>query len=365
MVKKGQKATKLDMDKIKEALAEGLGAPAIAAKFQYSTSSVSKAVKRIRGTPKERKVGSGRKATGDKSEEIEAILSQDPNKSVSEIAKAVTQSKSTTHRILRKKLGFKPLKNLAGPKLTENQKAKRLEVCRNWKTLLEEGKLDPSKVFWTDEKLFKAEGTLRGGSAQNNRIWVKKNLKKKDIPAGILLRGGRRGRFTPVYVMVGMGASHRGLTPPYFCPKGLSIDQEAYIKTVSDNYAPFMKALYGDTDFFFQQDGASSHTAKESVKALEKIFGKKKVLQNPPNSPDLSLLDYHTWNMIGVAQMIRRFAVCLLHRKAPRFPAFGVFFMWAGGGVGAVGWGGWGAECGWAGGGGPRKIRRARPRLRQ
>ena len=88
MVKKGQKATKLDMDKIKEALAEGLGAPAIAAKFQYSTSSVSKAVKRIRGTPKERKVGSGRKATGDKSEEIEAILSQDPNKSVSENSKS-------------------------------------------------------------------------------------------------------------------------------------------------------------------------------------------------------------------------------------------------------------------------------------
>ena len=80
MVKKGQKATKLDMDQIKEALAEGLGAPAIAAKFQYSASSVSKAVRRLRGSPKERKVGSGRKAADDKREEIEALISQDPNK---------------------------------------------------------------------------------------------------------------------------------------------------------------------------------------------------------------------------------------------------------------------------------------------
>ena len=70
--------------------------------------------------------------------------------------------------------------------------------------MLDEGNLDPAKAFRTDGKIFKAGDALRGGSTQNNRVRVKKNLKKTDIHSGILLRGGRRGRFTPVYVMVGM-----------------------------------------------------------------------------------------------------------------------------------------------------------------
>ena len=69
-----------------------------------------------------------------------------------------------------------------------------------------------------------------------------------------------------------------------------------------------MKAMYSEADFFFQQDGASSHTGQESAKSLEKIHGKKKVLRNPPNSPELYLSGYRTWNILGMAQMFRRFA---------------------------------------------------------
>ena len=129
-------------------------------------------------------------------------------------------------------------------------------------------------------------------------------------------------------------------------------DQESYIKTVGDNYAPFTKAMYSDSDFFLSAGRGPSHTAKELVRSLEKIFGKKKVRQNPPSSPDLSLLDYRARNMLGAAQMPRRFAVRSFSRKAPVFQAIGVFFMWAGG-VGGM--------CGR----GSRKIRNARPRLRQ
>ena len=94
MAQNGQNATKLDMGKIIDAIAEGHGAPDIAAKFQYGASSVSKAVRRLRGSPKERKVGSGRKATDGKREETEAPISQDPNRSVSEIATSATKSKA-------------------------------------------------------------------------------------------------------------------------------------------------------------------------------------------------------------------------------------------------------------------------------
>ena len=81
MATKGLNATNLDMGKIKDALAGGLGVPSIAAKFQYSASSVSKAVRRLRGAPKAREVGAGRKSAEDKREELEATISGDSIKS--------------------------------------------------------------------------------------------------------------------------------------------------------------------------------------------------------------------------------------------------------------------------------------------
>ena len=81
-----------------------------------------------------------------------------------------------------------------------------------------------------------------------------------------------------MYIIAGVGASRRGHTPPYFRPKGLPVGQEAYIKTANDNYSPLTMALYSDSDFSSQHDGASSRTDKESANAIEKIFGKTKVL---------------------------------------------------------------------------------------
>ena len=63
-----------------------------------------------------------------------------------------------------------------------------------------------------------------------------------------------------------------------------------------DNFAPYPLTFYPEEGFYFLQDGAPSHTSQESEKVLNKIFGKNKWIQNPPNSPDLNVLDYHTWN---------------------------------------------------------------------
>ena len=128
---------------------------------------------------------------------------------------------------------------MAGPKLTDKQKSKRLEICQNWQKLLDEGGVGSTreKCFWADEKLFKSDGAIRGSSPKENRYCVKENRKKKDITDGILLRGDRRGRFIPVHVMVGMWFCQRGITPPFSFPEGFPIYQAVYIKTVTDNYA--------------------------------------------------------------------------------------------------------------------------------
>ena len=65
----------------------------------------------------------------------------------------------------------------------------------------------------------------------------------------------------------------------------------------SQNYAPRLQTFYPDKDSFkFLQDGAPSHTSDGSIKVLNKLFGAKNWIQNPPSSPDLNVLDYHTWD---------------------------------------------------------------------
>jgi len=99
--------------------------------------------------------------------------------------------------------------------------------------------------------------------------------------------------------MVVCGVSYRGITPPYFCKKGLKNNTESHCDLVLDNYAPFLQAMYPEKNgLYFLQDGAPSHTSAESLKCVHKILGAQNVIQNPPNSPDFNILDDHTWDHI-------------------------------------------------------------------
>ena len=83
----------------------------------------------------------------------------------------------------------------------------------------------------------------------------------------------------------------------FFCTKGLKINSKFYCDLVQDSDAPFLQAFFPEKEgLHFLQDGAPSHTSDVSLKCLHKTFGAKNVIQNPPNSPDLNVLDYHTWD---------------------------------------------------------------------
>ena len=98
--------------------------------------------------------------------------------------------------------------------------------------------------------------------------------------------------------MVACAATTRGVTPPYFCRKGLSFSSEIYSDLVQDHYVPYLQSLFSPEEgkIYFQQDGAKAHTSAESEKVLKKLFGENYITQNPPKSPDLNVLDYHTWD---------------------------------------------------------------------
>ena len=58
---------------------------------------------------------------------------------------------------------------------------KRLEMCTKWKEEIESGQLDPKKVFFAGEKLFRI-GTLHSGSNHNYVVYV--SLSKNAAPDG-------------------------------------------------------------------------------------------------------------------------------------------------------------------------------------
>lgn len=56
-------------------------------------------------------------------------------------------------------------------------------------------------------------------------------------------------------------------------------------------------------DVYFQQDGATSHTARETINLLAETFGERIISRNgpinwPPRSCDLTPLDYFLWGYV-------------------------------------------------------------------
>lgn len=62
---------------------------------------------------------------------------------------------------------------------------------------------------------------------------------------------------------------------------------------------PFLNDLRADEqrDAFFQQDGATPHTARQSMTMLHQVFGERLISKGlwPPRSPDLTPLDFFMW----------------------------------------------------------------------
>ena len=46
---------------------------------------------------------------------------------------------------------------------------------------------------------------------------------------------------------------------------------------------------------YFEQDGATPHTSKSNKNLIYSLLGKDKLIQNPPNSPDLVYPNENIW----------------------------------------------------------------------
>lgn len=98
----------------------------------------------------------------------------------------------------------------------------------------------------------------------------------------------------------------QGVIHHEYMPKNQSITGERYRATLDRVQEAIKQKRRWRGNVYFQQDNASSHTAKET-KAKIKELGWK-LLPHPPYSPDLAPSDFHLFLSMANAQKGAKFA---------------------------------------------------------
>ena len=280
----------------------GMTQAAVAKELGVSVRSIQTWMARNRRKESlENRTGRGRKTVLTRvSKIVLAKCVQKRHQSTRKLARKLTSkgypaSKTTVHNYMTKCLHLKPLKPRCQPKLTEEQKMKRLKFAqerKNWSIQ------DWRRVLFSDESSFEI---FHRPNRQNDRVWAHRS---SDVAPTETVKH-------PLKVMVWAMMSYQGLSELHFVPRGQTVTAEYYVEEVLKKAATStmqrkkqkgspttVKLLPRMSDAIFQQDGAPAHNAARTQKWCRDnlpSFWEKGVW--PGNSPDLSPIE-NLWAIV-------------------------------------------------------------------
>ena len=206
---------------------------------------------------------------------VENLVSKFPKLSLKMMAPESKISKSTTRKVLIEDLKRKPYKIQDYHQLKPADYQKRV-IFAEWFLKLPTN--SSQLIIMSDEAYFYL---TESSNKQNNRVWL------KERPAIGIER--------PLHdekVLVFCAISAAKIYGPYFFSE--SVNQHNYLEMLKDWFWP--KHLRTDSykKYYFQQDGATPHTANSIQNWLSSKFGDKFVDKKKwsPRSPDLNLCDF-------------------------------------------------------------------------
>ena len=216
---------------------------------------------------------------------------EDPSQSITRRSQELEISRTSLWRILRKDLSLYPYKIQLTQELKPQDHARR-RTFADW--VLERQEIDPNfcdKVIFSDEAHFLLSGSV---NKQNCRIWGDSNPEQyHELP------------LHPEKLTVWSGFHSGGIIGPYIFRnergQPVTVNGERYRLMITDFFLPHLHHM-NQRNMWFQQDGATSHTAGATLELLQEnfpghIISRRGDVEWPPRSCDLTL-DFFLWGYV-------------------------------------------------------------------
>ena len=209
---------------------------------------------------------------------LETMVNEFPNLSIRKAASAVGVSPTLIYHVLHDDMHLKPYKYQTWHKLEVHDHEPRLKFAQ-W--FLAKPPATKNFFIFSDEAYFSLTLPL---NKQNNRTWADSNPYN-----GIEL---------PLHdekVLVWCAISAERIFGPYFFSE--SVNQHNYLEMIQTFFWPKLLRTSNYQKYYFQQDGATPHTANSVQEWLKSKFSDKFLHKKmwPPRSPDLNPCDYYLW----------------------------------------------------------------------
>lgn len=208
---------------------------------------------------------------------------QSPQKSTKQCARETGVSRTSVRRIIKtaKLKVFIPRLLHA---LNEDDPDRRIQYCKWFRDMVQADEAFVEKVVWSDEAQFKLNGTVN----RHNCVYWCANNPHVFVEKAVNLPG----------INVWCGFSSRGLIGPFFFDG--TVTGQVYLNMIQTSVLPAIRALYGNEEFYFQQDGAPPHYHRDVRAYLDDNLpghwiGRRGPIEFPPRSPDLTPLDFYLW----------------------------------------------------------------------
>lgn len=238
---------------------------------------------------------SGRPRSGRSDENIAMTavsVDDDPTTSIRHRGQELGISSSSLQLVLAKDLHLHPYKVQLTQKLKPADHAQR-RTFSDW--VLEHHQVDhdfAEKIIFSDEAHFHLNGYV---NKQNCRIWGTENPRAlQELP------------MHPQRCTVWCGFWAGGVIGPFFFENAagtaVTVNGARYRDMLTNSFWPEIADMDLD-DMWFQQDGATCHTANDTIELLQTKFEGKIIscrgdVNWPPRSCDLTPLDFFLWGFL-------------------------------------------------------------------
>ena len=264
------------------------------------------------GLPYQQVSGQGPKANKmpkKKVKRLQGMFDHHDSISQSQAASKFNVTQQYISQILAKKTAIKARKKIKIPKRTEQQRAIARTKCgRLYQMFLRR------KCIMDDESYF----TLQHTSINGNGRFYTSDISK--TPPSVKYK--QVDKF-PKKLLVWFCFSEEGMSPPFFVPSGLAINQYIYLdECIKKRLIPFIEKHHSDGQYVFWPNLASAHYAKTVIAYLrEKKVNFVEKEDNPANVPEArpienfwgvlkGLVYKNNWQAENLDQLKQRIQYC-------------------------------------------------------